>query len=121
MVLKRVIFDKTGGRCHICGRVLKFDAKRGERGRWSIDHIVPRARGGKEKEENFLPACRFCNGKKWHHKGRAMRIILHLGAVAWHENKLKSVLGKQIWKKLSEDIKMARKRRKGKLPDEYYK
>jgi hypothetical protein len=33
-------------------------------GRFEIDHIVPRARGGTDDEDNLWLACRMCNGHK---------------------------------------------------------
>jgi len=40
--------------CAYCGGVAK-----------TLDHIVPRARGGKDEMRNLAPACKRCNSEKW--------------------------------------------------------
>ena len=50
---RRAVFLRDGGRCQYCGR-------RAE----SIDHVVPRSRGGEHRWENVVAACRRCNGQK---------------------------------------------------------
>ncbi|MFN0092312.1 MAG: HNH endonuclease [Acidimicrobiales bacterium] len=47
---RRAIFHRDGHRCQYCGR----DAE-------SIDHVVPRSRGGPHTWENVVAACRRCN------------------------------------------------------------
>ena len=49
----RSVLARDGGRCQYCG-----DAAA------SIDHVVPRARGGTHVWENVVAACLRCNGKK---------------------------------------------------------
>jgi 5-methylcytosine-specific restriction endonuclease McrA len=50
---RRGVFLRDGGRCQYCG-------KRAE----SIDHVVPRSRGGEHIWENVVAACRRCNTNK---------------------------------------------------------
>jgi hypothetical protein len=50
---RRSLHALTGGRCLYCGT-------RSE----SIDHVVPRSRGGCSTTENCVPACLACNGQK---------------------------------------------------------
>ncbi len=50
---RRGVFLRDGGRCQYCGR-------RAE----SIDHVVPRSRGGQHVWENVVAACRRCNTTK---------------------------------------------------------
>jgi 5-methylcytosine-specific restriction endonuclease McrA len=50
---RRGVFLRDGGRCQYCGR-------RAE----SIDHVVPRSRGGQHIWENVVAACRRCNTTK---------------------------------------------------------
>ncbi len=52
---KRNIFVRDGFRCAYCGD---------HRDRLSIDHIVPKSRGGKTTFENCVSACKTCNLKK---------------------------------------------------------
>jgi 5-methylcytosine-specific restriction endonuclease McrA len=55
---KRNIFVRDGFRCAYCGN---------HRDRLSIDHIIPRSRGGKTTFENCVAACKACNLKKGGH------------------------------------------------------
>ena len=48
-----------GGRCFICQEPL--DLKLNE---WEIDHIIPRAKGGKDEETNYAIVHKICNRKK---------------------------------------------------------
>jgi 5-methylcytosine-specific restriction endonuclease McrA len=50
---RRGVFLRDEGRCQYCGR-------RAE----SIDHVVPRSRGGQHVWENVVAACRRCNTSK---------------------------------------------------------
>jgi 5-methylcytosine-specific restriction endonuclease McrA len=52
---KRNVLVRDGFRCAYCG---------GQRERLSIDHIIPKSRGGKTDFENCVAACRNCNLKK---------------------------------------------------------
>lgn len=60
------LYDKTNGRCHICYKKLARVnyGKHGRRGAWEVDHSVPRARGGTDRQSNLLPACTTCNRSK---------------------------------------------------------
>lgn len=51
-----LVFNKTDGRCAYCGKVLSDDA--------TIDHIIPRSKGGGNNLDNLLPSCRSCNTSK---------------------------------------------------------
>ncbi|MBW8827457.1 MAG: HNH endonuclease [Acidobacteria bacterium] len=50
---RRAIFARDGSRCQYCGGVAE-----------SIDHVVPRSRGGEHAWENVVAACRPCNARK---------------------------------------------------------
>lgn len=50
---RRAIFVRDGGRCVYCGAVAT-----------SVDHVVPRSRGGQHVWENVVAACRRCNHAK---------------------------------------------------------
>lgn len=60
------VYDRTAGRCHICGKQLARCnyGKHGQRGAWEIEHSVPRARGGSDHGNNLYPACIRCNRVK---------------------------------------------------------
>src|SRR5688500_2139111 len=49
----RAVLARDGGECQYCGDKAA-----------SIDHVVPRARGGTQVWENVVAACLRCNGKK---------------------------------------------------------
>jgi len=50
---RRAVFARDGGRCVYCGVPAT-----------SIDHVVPRSRGGGHTWENVVAACRPCNVRK---------------------------------------------------------
>ena len=95
----REIFEKTEGHCHFCGDPVQF-AKRGWAhdldGRWEVDHVIQRAKGGSKSVENCLPACTRCNRLRWHRTGEEVRELLLLGLVAQDEIRRGSNVGVQI-------------------------
>ncbi|MGQ0629593.1 MAG: HNH endonuclease [Sporichthyaceae bacterium] len=50
---RRAIFARDGGQCVYCGAAAN-----------SVDHVVPRSRGGEHSWENVVAACRRCNHVK---------------------------------------------------------
>jgi 5-methylcytosine-specific restriction endonuclease McrA len=50
---RKAVFARDGGRCQYCGT-----------GAESIDHVIPRSRGGEHAWENVVAACRPCNVRK---------------------------------------------------------
>lgn len=50
---RRAVFARDGGRCVYCGAAAT-----------SLDHVVPRSRGGGHDWENVVSACRRCNHVK---------------------------------------------------------
>lgn len=57
MKRKVAIMKKTNYCCAYCG--IGFDEAE-----FTIDHIVPRSKGGSNKDHNLLAACRSCNTSK---------------------------------------------------------
>lgn len=47
---RRLVFARDRNRCQYCGRAAD-----------SIDHVVPRSRGGEHSWDNVVAACRRCN------------------------------------------------------------
>ncbi|SOD66308.1 5-methylcytosine-specific restriction endonuclease McrA [Streptomyces zhaozhouensis] len=47
---RRALFARDGGRCAYCGGVAT-----------SVDHVIPRSRGGQHAWDNVVAACRSCN------------------------------------------------------------
>ncbi|HPD13633.1 MAG TPA: HNH endonuclease [Planctomycetota bacterium] len=62
----RRIYDRTQGKCHICGKklALKNYGVHGSRGCWSVEHSHARALGGSDHGNNLYPACISCNSSK---------------------------------------------------------
>lgn len=60
------IYDRTDGRCHICGGGLAFRnyGLAGARGPWEVDHSHPRAKGGTDRSNNLYAAHISCNRGK---------------------------------------------------------
>ena len=68
------LHDSTGGTCHICTKRIAF-SNYGDpygRGGWQVDHVHPRALGGKDDPSNLAPACIPCNQAK----GRETRALV---------------------------------------------
>jgi 5-methylcytosine-specific restriction endonuclease McrA len=54
---RRNVIERDEGTCQYCGR-------RAETGKLTIDHVVPRSRGGQTCWENVVAACTACNDAK---------------------------------------------------------
>ena len=62
----RKIYDRTAGRCHLCGKKLSLSnyGSFEKKGSWEIEHSVPRCKGGTNHANNLFPACISCNRSK---------------------------------------------------------
>ena len=54
-ISRRALFARDGWRCVYCGTTS---------GRLTLDHVVPRSRGGESVWENVVTSCAPCNMKK---------------------------------------------------------
>ena len=70
---RELIFQKTAGRCHICGGRIKANEQ------WQADHVIAHAHGGKHAVENYLPAHALCNNYRWFSSPEEFQWILKLG------------------------------------------
>jgi 5-methylcytosine-specific restriction endonuclease McrA len=61
-----VIFDRTDGHCHLCGRKMYFSnyAQYGQRGAWEVEHSNARCNGGSDRLCNLYAAHISCNREK---------------------------------------------------------
>lgn len=55
---RAAVWDACGGRCHYCGVELHPFYT------FTIDHVIPRSRGGTNALENLVGACVGCNQAK---------------------------------------------------------
>src|SRR5690242_11853497 len=65
------IFQKTAGRCHICGGIIE--------GAWQADHVLAHSGGGTHVSDNYLPAHSLCNSYRWDYSSVEFQQILKLG------------------------------------------
>lgn len=72
------IFQKTAGRCHICGGTIE--------GRWQADHVLAHSGGGAHVSDNYLPAHSLCNNYRWDYSSVEFQQILKLGV--WLRTKI---------------------------------
>jgi 5-methylcytosine-specific restriction endonuclease McrA len=54
---RETVFERDGHTCQYCGKKFHVDEL-------SIDHVIPRERGGRNTWENLVTACKSCNAKK---------------------------------------------------------
>ncbi len=50
------LFEYQDGKCFYCQKEMTNDA--------TMDHVVPKSKGGKKSRKNIVLACRNCNSKK---------------------------------------------------------
>ena len=55
---RRVVFEKTSGRCWYCGSGIDLETM-------CVEHATPKSKGGRNEIDNLLPACRSCNSQKY--------------------------------------------------------
>lgn len=68
---KKNILVRDGFKCAYCGR---------ERQRLTIDHIIPKSKGGKANFENCVSSCKPCNNKKGDRTPREAHMFLKVKA-----------------------------------------
>lgn len=54
---RRVVFEREHGICHLCSQPVPFET-------FTIDHVIPIARGGSHTYENVKVAHKSCNSRK---------------------------------------------------------
>ena len=58
--LRVQVEERAGGRCEYCLSPREFDSSD-----FSLDHIVPRSRGGSDEFDNLAYCCQGCNSRKF--------------------------------------------------------
>ena len=72
---KKLIFQKTDGKCHICHKKLAYKnyGIRYTKGCWEVEHSIPKAKNGTDHLNNLYPACIECNRDKKTNSTRSAR------------------------------------------------
>ena len=66
MLSRRNVLRRDGFRCQYCN----------QRERLTVDHVVPRSRGGRDQWTNLVAACIRCNNKKGNQTPEEARMLL---------------------------------------------
>ena len=109
--LREESWYRVPGRCRICGKRIRKDAKAGEYGRWHAGHIVAYNNSGSTEIANLLPTCRDCNLILKDSSSKRIKKILRLGVWGDNEIRRKTELGKQL-ARLYRDRKLANIKRR---------
>ena len=109
--LREQVWKQVSGRCHICGKRLRKNAKHGEYGRWHVGHIKAHAKGGSQTIGNLLPTCKDCNLILKHSGSKRIKKILRLGVWGEAEIRKKTRLGEQL-ARLYKNKKLANTRKR---------
>ena len=64
MLSPAALADRDGPRCWLCGNDVDPRAPAGSREAGSVDHVVPRAKGGGNEDDNLRLAHRVCNSRR---------------------------------------------------------
>ncbi len=102
--VRKEIYKKTDGKCHICGGDLGS--------KWHADHIMPHASGGQGIANNFVGSCSVCNRARWFYSPEEIRFILKLGSVSLSEIRNDTNIGRDIANKyLTQEIQNKSRRK----------
>ena len=90
---RKSLHELSGNSCIYCGKTSE-----------SIDHVLPRSRGGLSITENCVPACLSCNGSKtdndafeWYRKQRFYDPRRSMAIRAWTEGDIRLALRLLKW------------------------
>lgn len=64
--LRFEVYKRDGFRCVYCGWTRPQDPTEDPDNRLEIDHIKPRAEGGRDELTNLVTSCKSCNAGKWY-------------------------------------------------------
>jgi 5-methylcytosine-specific restriction endonuclease McrA len=68
------VWDRCGGLCHYCGRAMVRMPN--DRLSFTLDHVIPRSRGGSNHLSNLVGSCAECNGDKGSLTGEEYEAVL---------------------------------------------
>ena len=110
---RKSLHEFTGNSCIYCGKNSE-----------SIDHVIPRSRGGLSSTDNCVPACLSCNGSKtdndafeWYRKQRFYDPRRSMAIRAWTEGDLR--LASRLLKWAQPKRKESLKSSNSQLNDDY--
>lgn len=63
-LVQRILWKRQNGRCAYCGERMVSPKKLNHPRRLTLDHIIPRSKGGGNAINNLVAACRACNEAK---------------------------------------------------------
>jgi hypothetical protein len=64
---RELLWLREGKVCHWCRRPTRYIKEKGRKNAWdmvTIDHVLPRYKGGTNEESNCVSACRRCNNRR---------------------------------------------------------
>ncbi len=80
---RRVVLERARGACEYCRSPVKYSVQS-----FSVEHIIPRAKGGDHLLDNLALACQGCNGHK-HVKTEVTDPITSKEAALFHPRRQK--------------------------------
>ena len=105
---------KTNGHCHLCGGdfTAVTEGELLKEQKFVVDHIVPKAVGGDNCLDNYLPAHSLCNGCRWFYSPEEFQWILRMGV--WARKKMEDAtpIGKAMCDYFLQNERAVIKRRK---------
>lgn len=92
---RQAIFARYKGRCAYCGQPMKKKDM-------TVDHYVPKSRGGGDNIENLMPCCKACNAMKAADKLKTFRKrffwnTLHPADMATYDNMVAAIAKKKFY------------------------
>lgn len=78
---KRMLWARDKGKCFYCGSGLSWDAK-------TIDHVIPKSKGGPHRAWNLVIACLECNKNKGNSDPTPAQLDLVLRRKILHETRV---------------------------------
>ncbi len=69
---RELLWLKEGKKCHWCGRATRLCAESAD-DQATIEHIIPRYKGGTNEGSNLASACRLCNNRRAYEDSRNMK------------------------------------------------
>lgn len=60
--IRKILFDQQNCHCYYCHKLLTL--KGGQENSLTIDHFIPKSKGGASKVSNYVASCGDCNNRK---------------------------------------------------------